>query len=57
MSTSRNPNSRATAGNADVNAARVKPNQQSLWNALRTGNMESDVENQIVTRVENVFHA
>jgi hypothetical protein len=30
MSSRRNPNSRATAGNADVKAARVEPNQQSL---------------------------
>jgi len=30
--TRRNPKSKATAGNADVKAARVDPNQQSLWN-------------------------
>jgi len=35
--TRRNPNVRATAGNADVKAARVAPNQLSLEIDLRTG--------------------
>src|SRR6266516_2150094 len=47
-----NPKSKATAGNADVKAARVDPNQQSLWNDTRTRKKGSDVENLIVTEVD-----
>ena len=35
-----------------MKAARVDPNQQSLWNDTRTRKKGSDVENLIVTEVD-----